>query len=92
MKRSALMEADNMTGLYTAAAIDSALDTLMRSGYDIFLIPGVLIDSYVCVPDTDDKWVYEFRETPVNSWSSAYTVRRHSKVSKRLQALISSAE
>jgi len=92
MKPRGRMEVNNMAGLYTMTAVDNALDKLMRNGYDIFLIPGTLIDSYVCVPDTDMKWIYEFRETPLNAWSSAYTVRRHSKMSKRLQDLISQAE
>lgn len=80
-----------MTGLYTMAAVDTALQKLISNGYDIILIPGTLLDSYVCIPDTDMKWIYEFRETYLNEWNSAYTVRRHSRISKRLQAMIDSA-
>ena len=70
--------------LYTVKAVDEAIDQLIDMGYEIVIIPGSLIDSYICISPTPSMYNYEFRENAINEWSSAYTVRRSSKLSERM--------
>lgn len=81
-----------MTQYYSMDAVNTAVQTLTEDyGYFTYVIPGVLLDTYICVPDSDDRYIYEFRETYLNCWSSAYTVRRHGHMSKRLEKMIKAA-
>ena len=70
--------------LYTLTAVEISIETLTKHGYDINVIPGSLLDNYICIPPDNDKYIFEVREVYLNVCSSAYSMRRHSKLSKRL--------
>ena len=70
--------------LYTVKAVDEAIDQLIDMGYEIVIIPGTLIDSFICISPKPSMYHYEFREYVTTSWASAYTVRRSSKLSERM--------
>ena len=79
--------------LYTAKAINNLIDTLVDLDYEIITIPGVLLDSYICISPKPELFRHgEFREVAINEWQSAYKVRTSSKLSKRLLKDIEAAK
>lgn len=74
-----------MRGLYSLKAVEQAVNELEKAGYEIIVIDGCLIDSYVCIAPDENHWNYIFYEHYLNEWSSAYKVRRCSKISKRVE-------
>lgn len=82
-----------MPKLYSYDAVQKAIETVLApAGYEIIEIPGCLIDSYVCVAPDDDHYNVIFKETYLNQWSSAYTVRNYRKLPKWATDAISSAD
>lgn len=74
-----------MRGLYGLEEAEQAVNELEKGGWEIIVVEGVLLDSYVCIAPDDRHWNYIFYEHYLNEWSSAYKVRRCSKISKRVE-------
>ena len=63
--------------LYTAEAVENTINNiLIPGGYEIQTIPGALIDTFICLAPSPAYYNYIFKETYLNEWSSAYTMRR----------------
>lgn len=71
-----------MKKLYSLSAVNEAIDTLSAAGYTVYSVPGSLLDSFILEAPDADHWNYIFMEEYLNRWSSAYSVRRCSKISK----------
>ena len=76
----------DLTELKSLSDAREIADTIIaRHGckYDVMMLEdGCLLDgSYLlCVDDC----VYEFREKYLNCWSSAYSIKRHKNITKKL--------
>ena len=68
--------------LYTMEAVDLAVEELQRKGYEIVNLGGCLLDSYFCIAPDEQHYHFYFAEEYLNEWSSAYSVRRYSKIPK----------
>lgn len=71
-----------MKNYYTAQSVYEAVGKLEEMGYEIVTIEGCLLDSYIAIAPDEQHYHYIFRETYLNEWSSAYTVRRYSRLPK----------
>lgn len=74
--------------LYSMKAVDKLVDELVNKyHYDfVRLADGSLLDgSFILVAPDENHYHFVVREVYLNEWSSAYTVRRASKISKALE-------
>ena len=83
-----------MQNIYSYKAVEKFIaEKLIPAGYEIELIPGALVDSYVCIAPDENHYNFIFRETYINEWSSGLTMRRCMKLTKwALDALASVQE
>ncbi len=79
--------------LYSCTAIGQAISKLSDMGYEcITLEEGTLGYGHIFMLSPDENhyhWI--FKEVYLNEWSSAHTVRRTAKISKKYQRLIENA-
>lgn len=73
--------------LYSYKEVDKFIEKLPKH-YTIIKIDGTLVDGYICLSNSEYYWNFEFREVYLNEWSSALSMRRFGKVSKRMQKTI----
>lgn len=80
------------SSLYPVSAIKHLINSLSDKGYDCYCIDeGVLgMGHWICLSNTPHNWNFEIKEVYLNEWSSAHTIRRFKKLSKRQDALIES--
>jgi len=72
-----------MMKVYDYKAVDSLVfGKLAPLGYDIHVVPGSLVDGYICISPDDDKYHFLAQERYLNEWSSGVTVRRCRKLPK----------
>lgn len=72
-----------MMRVYDYKAVDSLVfGKLAPLGYDIHVVPGSLVDGYICISPDDDKYHFLAQERYLNEWSSGVTVRRCRKLPK----------
>ena len=65
--------------------------TLIPLGYDIQVMDdGVLLDSIVAYPPSEDYQIFVFRSTFQNAWSSVYTVEVYDEMVPELEAFVQS--
>lgn len=83
-----------MKHIYSYKAVEKFIeDKLIPEGYEIELIPGALVDSYICIAPDANHYNFIFRETYLNEWSSGLTMRRCRALTKwALEALASVQE
>lgn len=77
--------------LYDLNSIDGLISALSEKGYDYYQIQeGSLGYGEVLMlsPDEEKYYHYVITERYLNCWSSAHSVRRVGKLSKRLQKAI----
>lgn len=76
--------------LYSCTAVDDGLNNLTNMGYDCIQVSeGILgCGHWICVAPDDNHYHFEFKEVPINEWSSGHTVRKFSKLSKRQMQMI----
>lgn len=78
--------------LYSYGAVARFIDDCIEAGYDyVEVSEGVLGAGHVLMIAPDGVSGYEIRERALNEWSSAHTVRRFSRLSRRLENLIAAA-
>lgn len=79
---------------YTVSAIDSLLSKLSEMKYELYQIQeGCLgCGDWICLPPDEKHYGFEIREVYLNEWSSAHTVRRFRKVSRRQWNLINNIQ
>ena len=78
-----------MANLYSQSSVDRFVNSLVEDGYEVHTIEGCLNDGYICVPPDDKHYGFEFKVVYLNEWSSALSMRRFSKLSKRQEKIIS---
>ena len=62
-----------MQNIYSYKAVEKFIEEkLIPAGYEIELIPGALVDSYVCIAPDENHYNFIFRETYINEWSSIF--------------------
>lgn len=72
--------------VYSYKDVDAFVyDLTYKHGYECIQIPGCLVDGYICIAPDDKHWNFVFRETYLNEWSSALTMRRCRKIPRALQ-------
>lgn len=72
-----------MKNLYTFDAVNEYIRAkLLPLGYEVWTIPGSLIDSYVCIAPDEEHYNFVFREEYLNEWSSALSCRRCQRLPK----------
>ena len=57
-------------------------EELIPNGYDVEVIPGSLVDNYICYAPNDEWKNIMFLETFVNEWSSCLTIHMCKKFRK----------
>lgn len=79
-----------MKSYYSYEAVDEFISRLYESGYEtIQLNEGTLgSGDWVLIAPNDNQYNFVIREVALNEWSSGHTIRRCSKISKKLQAEI----
>ena len=79
---------------YTVTVVESFLSKLSEMEYQLYQIQeGCLgCGDWICLPPDENHYGFEIREVYLNEWSSAHTVRRFSKVSRRQLKLINSIQ
>lgn len=77
---------------YTMRTVNELMDTLIKSGYEMLEVEEGTLgygETIMVAPDTDvngiseTKYHFVIRERYQNAWSSAHTIRRASKLSKK---------
>lgn len=72
-----------MITVYDYTAVEKAIrEHLLPTGYEVHVVPGVLLDSYVCIAPDDQHYHFCCREVAMNEWSSALTVQRYRRLPK----------
>ena len=81
------------SSLYSSSMIENFINSLNNEGFDCYCIDeGVLgMGHWICLSNAPQKWNFEIKEVYLNEWSSAHTIRKFRKLSKRQDALIASA-
>lgn len=57
-------------------------EELTPRGYEVEIIPGSLVDNYICYPPREDWNNIMFIETYLNEWSSGLAVHQCKKMRK----------
>ncbi len=76
--------------IYSFQDVDKFVSDMIEKGYELIqLRDGVLGigDSVLISPDAE-HYNFVIREIHLNEWSSGHTIRRASKISRKLQAEI----
>ncbi len=83
-----------MTTLYSYTQVDEFAQRLCERGWEyVQLLEGCLgSGDFVLIAPDDKHYNFVIREVYLNEWSSAQTIRRAAKISKRLQKEIDDAE
>lgn len=69
--------------VYSYKAVDDfVFGKLAPLGYDIHIMPGALVDGYICVAPDASRYHFIAKEHYLNSWSSGVTVRRCRRLPK----------
>lgn len=78
---------------YTISSTEEFIRSMCDKGWNgIQLSEGVLgIGDWVLVAPTERNYNFVIKEIPLNSWSSAQTIRRARKISQRMQKRIDKA-
>ena len=63
-------------------------DVLVPEGYEIELLPGVLVDSYACYAPDENHYNILFVETYISEWSSGLAVHKCKRIGKAEAAFI----
>lgn len=72
-----------MQNIYSYQSVEQFInDKLIPEGYEIVIIPGALVDSYICIAPDERHYHFIFREQYLNEWSSGLTKRRCKKLTK----------
>ena len=75
--------------LFSFDTVDKYIaDVLIPEGYEVGVLDGVLVDSYVCYAPDDKHYNIIFAETYLNEWSSALAVHKCKRIGKSEQAWI----
>lgn len=78
--------------LYGYDAIARLINDCIDAGYEYLEVSeGVLGTGHVILLAPDGVSGFEIQERALNEWSSAHTVRRFSRLSRRLENLIAAA-
>ena len=80
---------------YNCAAIARLIEYLGSKGYEYQQIYDGCLGYGTFImwsPDPARQYSFIVREIPLNCWTSGHTIRRFSKVTKKLQAEIDAAE
>lgn len=79
--------------LYSLKAVEKFLCELYERDFDVVQISegSLLAGDYIVPPTTLYPKYIIIREIALNCWSSAYTVERHSKLTKEEQELFDNA-
>ena len=83
-----------METVYSVSAASRAIEQLLDQGYELIqLREGILgVGDCVLLSHDASKYNFIFHEKYLNEWSSGQTVRRFSKISKKLQEEIDASE
>lgn len=75
---------------YSTSAVSSFIESATAQGYDLVQVEeGTLGHGHLFMLSPRSDWYnFEVLEVATNSWSSAHTVRRFSKISARISRLL----
>lgn len=79
-----------MNRSYSLSTLEKLIDDASKSGYEIIQVEeGVLgLGHMLLIAPTPGYYNFEIREEYRNQWSSSNTLRRFTKISKRIQKLM----
>lgn len=72
---------------YTVESIRDFVEDIAMRGWEIIVLEGAWIDSYICLSPDENHWNYVFRAND-DCYNGYYTQRRCRKISAALQAEI----
>ena len=78
-----------MKNLYGLEEVERFIaEKLDPLGYEVYAVSGGLLDNLFCYAPDDKHYNFIFKEEYLNSWSSAYSMRRCMKMPKWAEKMI----
>ena len=75
--------------LYSYESVEKCIaDLLTPEGYEVEIIPGCLVDNYICYAPDENHYNFLFIESYINEWSSGIAVHKCKKLRKAELTLI----
>lgn len=75
--------------IYSYSTVEKYIsEKLIPAGYDVYTLPGSLVDGYIAVAPDDAHYHFIAEEVYLNAWSSGVKLRKCRKLPKWAQKKI----